>query len=172
MKRSHTIATIAMALACSSAMAQDKTAVAEVAPASGSKVSGTVTFTQKGDKILVQVKLAGLSALHGFHIHEKGDCSAPDGASAGAHFNPGAAKHGDRSDKTRHAGDLGNIAQAQPDAPAVEDSFEVSGITIGTGGTDDIVNRAVIVHAFPDDGRTQPTGGAGKRIGCGVIAIK
>lgn len=64
-------------------------AEARLAPTQGNKVSGTVTFVQSGAKMKVFAEVSGLTpGLHGFHIHEKGDCSAPDGTSAGGHFNP------------------------------------------------------------------------------------
>ena len=66
-----------------------------MAPTQGNKVSGTVTFVPSGDKLKVFAEVSGLTpGLHGFHIHEKGDCSAPDGTSAGGHFNPTSKPHG------------------------------------------------------------------------------
>lgn len=85
-------------------------AVASLSPTQGNKTSGTVSFVQKGDQILVDARVDGLSpGLHGFHVHEKGDCSAPDAMSAGGHFNPGGRAHGGPSHADHHAGDLGNL---------------------------------------------------------------
>src|SRR5437016_3912546 len=83
-------------------------AVAELHPASGSQVSGTVTFTQHGNQVTVVADVQGLppNTSHGFHIHERGDCSAPDAMSAGGHFNPDSHPHGGPSSPMHHAGDL------------------------------------------------------------------
>ncbi len=144
-------------------------AEAKITPLGGSQIAGSVTFTQKKDRVQVHATLTGLTGVHGFHIHEKGDCSAPDGASAGPHFNPGKAEHGGRSGAPRHGGDLGNL---ESQSGNVDVKFEVEGLTVGTGAPDDIANRAVIVHAGPDDLKSQPAGNSGKRVGCGVIALK
>src|SRR5690606_12977997 len=86
-------------------------AVAVLSPASGSKVSGTVTFTQVENGVRVVAEVRGLDAdgTHGFHVHEFGDCSAPDATSAGGHFNPTGAPHGAPTDEKRHVGDMGNL---------------------------------------------------------------
>ena len=144
-------------------------ATALLAPTKGNQTSGTIQFTQKGAVVLVEARIAGLkpNSKHGFHIHEKGDCSAPDASSAGGHFNPGAMPHGAPGSAQRHAGDLGNLSA---DAGGFAHlSIEVSGISLSA---DDIsvVGRAVIVHAQPDDLKSQPTGNAGARIACGLIS--
>ena len=108
--------------------------------------------------------------LKGIHIHEKGDCSAPDGASAGLHFNPGGKAHGGTSGTERHGGDLGNLeADSYGDATI---NVDVEGISAAAGGANSVVGRGLIVHADPDDFKTQPTGNSGKRLACGVIAAK
>jgi superoxide dismutase, Cu-Zn family len=169
-----TILSMAALLAISGCalMSSTKETVAEatVAPTQGNTAAGKVRFTQKGDFVKVEIELAGLTpGAHGFHIHEKGDCSAPDGMSAGGHFNPSKSVHGASDAPVRHAGDLGNVvAGADGKVTAV---VETSGMSVGTGDNG-IVGRAVIVHASPDDLKTQPTGNAGKRVGCGVIGAK
>src|SRR5262249_7414019 len=97
--------------AVSFAQAQEVTkATAQLEPKSGSQVTGTVTFTKVGDDVQVLADVQNLKpGRHGFHIHEKGDCSAPDAASAGAHFNPAQKHHGGPASLERHAGDLGNV---------------------------------------------------------------
>jgi len=144
------------------------TATAQVEPTTGNKASGTVTFTQQGDKVRVVAEISGLkpNAQHGFHIHEKGDCSAADGTSAGGHFNPAGAKHGHYAHKTSHAGDMPNL-KADASGKATF-SHDLEGVTLADGATS-IVNRAVVVHAGPDDYASQPAGNSGARIGCGVI---
>ena len=153
---------------CAGMMGSGPRALANLEPTRGNTTAGTVTFQQQGDRLTVQVKVDGLKPgqEHGFHIHEKGDCSSGDGMSTGGHFNPAGKPHGPQ-DTDHHAGDLPALkADAQGRA---EVKFQVAGITIGTGATD-IVGKGLIVHAQPDDYRTQPTGNAGARVACAVIA--
>ena len=102
---------------------------------------------------------------HGFHVHEFGDCSAPDGTSAGAHFNPTKKPHGAPDNAERHVGDLGNIT-ADESGKAHYDRIDT---VIELNGENTIVGRSVIVHAKADDFVSQPAGNAGSRIACGVI---
>jgi Cu-Zn family superoxide dismutase len=145
------------------------TATAVLAPTKGNQVSGTVQFKQRGEVVQVDVKVTGLkpNGTHGFHIHEKGDCSAADASSAGGHFNPDKSPHGGLSSEKRHAGDLGNL-QADANGYA-QASIQVSGITLDAGATS-VIGRAVIVHANPDDLSSQPSGNAGARVACGLIS--
>ena len=150
------------------AHAQDVTkAVAKLDSKSGSKVTGTVTFTKMGDDVQVVADLQGLSpGKHGFHIHEKGDCSAPDAASAGGHFNPMHQHHGGPTSAEHHVGDLGNI-EADAAGKAHLDWKGKMNLT----GTDSIVGKSVVVHDKEDDLKTDPAGNAGPRVACGVIEI-
>ncbi len=153
--------------ACFAAAVQAQTATATLAPTAGNNVKGTVTFTQKSDKVTVDAKLSGLKpGAHGFHVHEKGDCSAPDGMSAGGHFNPTGKPHGDPNAPDHHAGDM-PMLQSDASGNATL-SIELGVITVGSGATD-VVGKSVIVHADPDDFKTQPTGNSGARVACGVI---
>src|SRR5215467_15130769 len=94
--------------ACLAAAAQSQTATATLAPTAGNTAAGSVTFTQSGDKVTVNAKLTGLApGGHGFHINEKGDCSAPDAMSAGGHFNPSGMPHGGPMSDMHHEGDMG-----------------------------------------------------------------
>lgn len=140
---------------------------ARLRPTKDSMTSGVVEFTEKADgKLDISVELAGLAeGKHGLHIHENGDCSMPDGSSAGEHFSPGGRTHGSPTDAVHHAGDLGNvtadergIAIARLETP----DFKLS-------GQYGIVNRAVIVHADEDDFLSQPSGNSGDRVACGVV---
>jgi superoxide dismutase, Cu-Zn family len=153
--------------ACLSAAVHAQTASATLAPTAGYATSGTVTFTQKGDKVTVAAKLSGLApGGHGFHIHEKGDCSAPDAMSAGGHFNPSGKPHGAPDTSDHHAGDMAMLqADASGNATLTAD---LAGVSIGSGAGD-IVGKSVIVHKDGDDYKTQPTGNSGARVGCGVI---
>lgn len=155
----------AACLAAAAAAAQ--TATATLAPTAGNTTAGTVTFVQKGDKVMINAKVSGLApGGHGFHIHEKGDCSASDGTSAGGHFNPSGKPHGDPHATDHHAGDL-PMLQADASGNATL-SAELGVMTVGSGVTD-IVGKSVIVHKDPDDFKTQPTGNSGARVACGVI---
>ncbi len=141
-------------------------AVAELKPTQGSQVRGTVTFTLTTYGVRVAADITGLTAGdHGFHIHEKGDCSAPDGSSAGGHFNPSGMPHGGQRDEQRHVGDLGNVV-ADDSGKA---HYEVVDRFLAFEGTNSIIGRAVIVHEKVDDLKSQPTGNAGGRVACGVI---
>jgi len=143
-------------------------AIAVLHPGKDSKVAGTVHFKKEGSGVHVTGTLTGLAAgNHGFHIHEFGDCSAADFTSAGGHFNPAGNPHGGPKDPKRHEGDMGNI-EATPDGNATIDYVDSE---LRFEGTRSIVGRGVIVHANPDDFKTQPTGNAGGRVACGVIGI-
>ncbi len=142
--------------------------VAVVRPTQGNDCRGVVRFTQEGaDAVKIVADIEGLkpNSKHGFHIHQFGDCSAPNGKSAGGHYNPEGHAHGRSSDSKHHAGDLGNL-QADDRGKASYEQM-ILGITIA-GGKNPILGRGVIVHAKSDD-FGQPTGNAGSRIGCGVI---
>ncbi len=142
-------------------------AMATLEATKGNTTVGMVMFHQRGEQILVHARIEGLKPgqEHGFHIHEKGDCSSGDGMSSGGHFNPAGKPHG-AQDADHHAGDLPALkADAQGRADA---KFQLMGVTIGSGAAD-IVGRGLIVHAMPDDYRTQPTGNSGARIACAVI---
>ena len=141
-------------------------AQAVMKPAKKQKAKGVVHFTQSGDKIKVEAMLEGIKpGPHGFHIHEKGDCSAPDFSSAGGHFNPTGKPHGDHSSPEKHIGDMGNIIANAKGKVSV--TLEISSATIG--GPNGLLSKAVIVHEKADDLKTQPTGDSGGRIACGVI---
>lgn len=143
-------------------------AVAPLQSTSGNTATGAVSFTQNGDKVRVSGVVRGLkaNAEHGFHLHQKGDCSSPDAMSAGGHFNPDNQPHGQHSGPHHHAGDLPSL---KADASGVAQfSFETSAISVGSGASD-VVGRALIVHRDADDYTTQPTGNSGPRVACAVI---
>ena len=158
----------AVLAACQSTPAEAPRATAALQPTKGSKAFGEATFEQVGDKVRVIVFAQNLPPDRelGFHIHEAGDCSSGDGMSAKGHFNPHGKPHGHPSSAERHAGDLPSL-KAGKDGRAKID-VTVDAISIGKG-PGDIVGRGLIIHADPDDYKTQPTGNAGARIACGVI---
>ena len=149
-----------------------KEAKAELAPTTKptkSKAKGTVTFKEVDGGVEITATLEGLKAGdHAWHIHEKGDCSAPDASSAGEHFNPTNMKHGGPDAEEHHAGDFGNL-QADKTGKATK-TFVMKGITIADGAAS-IVGKGFIVHDKKDDLKTQPSGNAGGRIACGVIEL-
>ena len=143
-------------------------AMAPLQAKSGSQVGGTIFFSQQSSGLRVVARVGGLkpNQEHGFHVHETGDCSAPDAMSAGGHFNPTGQPHGPQS-MAHHGGDMPSLkADAAGNA---EVTFTMDGATLA-GATDGVIGKAVIVHAQPDDYKTQPTGNSGGRIACGVIA--
>jgi len=135
---------------------------------SGANAKGTVNFTWKGHDVLVTGNFSGLkpNAEQGFHVHEKGDCSAPDATSAGGHFNPDAKAHGMPGSGSHHAGDMPNIkSDANGNASY---SATISGFAVNNGPTG-ILGKSVVVHRDPDDYKSQPAGNSGPRIACGLI---
>lgn len=144
-------------------------AIAVLHSTAGQHCHGVVRFTQDGDSVKVVAELEGLNPgqKHAFHIHQYGDCSAPDGMSAGGHYNPEGHQHGLPDSASRHAGDLGNV-EADKDGKAHYE-ITVNNVTI-LGAKNPILGRGVIVHAKVDDGG-QPVGNAGARIACGVIGV-
>jgi len=153
--------------ACAS-QPQGPSASAQLLPTKGSMTTGSVTFTQTGSKVLVNAEIRGLkpNAEHGFHIHEKGDCSSGDGMSTGGHFNTTMQGHGAHGIGNHHSGDLPSLlADANGNAKL---TFESLTITVDSGVAN-IIGRGLIVHRDPDDYKTQPTGNAGPRLACAVI---
>jgi len=143
-------------------------AMCTLSPASDSQVKGWVKFTQKNGYVEIEGEVTGLTpGKHGFHVHEKGDCSAPDATSAGGHFNPEHKAHGAPTSKTRHVGDLGNI-KGDKNGTA---KFKFKDKVIQLSGEDSILDKSLILHADLDDMKTQPTGNAGKRVACGIIEL-
>lgn len=128
---------------------------------------GTVTFTQSGTRTTVVADLTGAPAgMHGFHVHETGECAPPDFASAGDHFNPMGAIHGGPTDPDHHAGDLGNIQIADDGSGHLE--LDTDLLTVEPG-MHSVVGKAVILHEGTDDFVSQPSGAAGDRLACGVV---
>lgn len=146
-------------------------ATATLQATQGNAVAGSIAFTVADDgRLHASGDISGLApnSEHGFHIHEKGDCSAPDGSSAGGHFNPASTEHGSIDAGVHHGGDMPNIvADAQGNAHV--DGPVSSNVNAGKGDAADIIGRGLIVHADPDDYHTQPTGNAGARLACAVI---
>ncbi|HVS14390.1 MAG TPA: superoxide dismutase family protein [Thermoanaerobaculia bacterium] len=145
-------------------------ALATLAPTEGNRAAGTISFTETEIGVRVSALLTGVpEGVHGIHVHENGDCSAPDASSAGGHFNPQATPHGPQVSLSaqRHAGDLGNLVAGADGSAAYEGVDLVLGF-----GADTLVGRAVVLHGGRDDLTSQPAGDAGPRIACGVIEAR
>jgi len=142
-------------------------ASATLAARSGSAVSGTVNFFEAAGGVRIEAQVSGLTpGEHGFHVHDVGDCSAPDASSAKGHFNPAGKAHGTHDGAEHHGGDMPNlVANAQGEARY---AVELKGVSLS--GANGIGGRSVVIHADPDDYKSQPAGNSGKRIACGVIA--
>jgi superoxide dismutase, Cu-Zn family len=131
-----------------------------------SKVSGTVHFTEEAGGVHVVADVKGVKpGEHGFHLHEKGDCSTPDYKSAGGHFNPAKAPHACDPTDPRHAGDFGNITVDKDGNGHLD--FTTKALSFE--GPNSVLGKAVILHTGVDDCKTQPTGNAGDRLACGVV---
>ena len=147
-----------------------KQANAMIGSLSDSGVTGTAVFTQDGDQITLMIEIQGASpGLHAVHIHAYGDCSAPDGKSAGGHWNPTDVAHGKWGEGEFHLGDIGNITVGEDGMGSI--TLTTNLWEIGTGSDVDVVGKSIIVHADADDFISQPSGNAGARIGCGVIVL-
>jgi len=154
---------------CAATTPAGPSASAQLMSTKGNSVTGQVLFAQKGDKVLVSGEIRGLApnTEHGFHIHDKGDCSSGDGMSTGGHFNPDNKPHGDHDHGEHHAGDLPSL---KADASGIAHlNFESGTITLGNSKMTDILGHGLIVHRDPDDYKTQPTGNSGPRLACAVI---
>jgi len=143
--------------------------VATLKPTRGNTAAGTLWFAQDGADVVVRGRITGLvpNQEHGFHVHEKGDCSSDDATSAGGHLNPDGKRHGPPNGE-HHAGDLPAI-KADANGVALVRA-RVAGTLLGAGA-EDIAGKAIVVHAASDDYTTQPTGNSGARIACGVVGI-
>jgi Cu-Zn family superoxide dismutase len=165
------IAAVALLAGCASTTPAPLRAAAVLEARSGSTVTGRVDLSESDGRVHAHVELAGLApnSEHGFHVHEKGDCSAADATSAGGHYNPTGAMHGRAGTSPHHAGDLPSLmADAHGN---VRVDLVLAGVTLAPGPTS-IVGRSLVVHRDPDDFTTQPAGNSGPRVACGVIAVK
>ena len=132
---------------------------------------GLGTFTEASDGLRIEVTGVGLApGPKGIHIHAVGKCEPPDFVSAGAHFNPAGKKHGRLSPEGAHGGDLPNLTVTPVGAAGLDVSTKAATLKegvpaslFGAGGT------SLVIHALPDDEKTDPTGNSGGRIACGVV---
>lgn len=144
------------------------TARVQLRNASGVSV-GEATLQQTPSGVLLTADLSGLPpGTHGMHLHAIGRCE-PDFAAAGPHFNPGAKLHGARNPGGKHAGDLTNIHV--PESGRLRVELLLSDVTLGgaPGALLDADGASLVVHGLADDYATDPAGGSGARIACGVV---
>ena len=151
----------------------EKSIVVEMKASNNSMVEGEVTFTEKDGRVKMKGVFSGLNpeSIHAIHLHEKADCSANDGTSAGGHWNPTNEKHGKWEDKAGfHQGDIGNLKTDKDGKSTI--TFETDNWCIGCDDeTKNIIGKGIIVHKDKDDFTSQPTGNAGDRISCGEIKL-
>ncbi len=169
MKKLFAATAVALLASCQSTPDDPPRATAALQPTKGSKAFGEATFEEvEAGKVRVIVFAQGLrpEREHGFHIHEAGDCSSGDGMSTKGHFNPHGKPHGHPTSGERHAGDLPALKAGKDGRANLDVTMDI--ITVRPGPAS-VVGRGLIIHADPDDYKTQPTGNAGARIACGVI---
>lgn len=133
---------------------------------SGTFTQGYIDFSQSGKEVTMTVNAYKLKpGEHAIHIHEKGDCSATDGSSAGGHWNPAGNDHGKWESEHFHMGDIGNLKA--DDNGTAQLVFKTDKWCIGcSDDSKNIIGKSIIIHADKDDFHTQPTGNAGGRVGC------
>lgn len=162
---------LAVLIGCktSSALNPEKILVIAFEPKSNSNVMGTATFIEKNGTVTLVAKITGLTpGVHAIHIHEKSDCSAADGSSAGGHWNPTFKKHGKLGEGEAHKGDIGNFTADAKGNGTV--TFTTSEWGIGSADeTKNILGKGLIVHQGADDYVSQPAGNAGARVACSAI---
>jgi len=175
MKSARLVSVLAVLLAAGcagKATPVDNTARAEVRNGGG-QVVATATFTQVGGAVRVLVEATGLPpGPKGVHIHSVGKCDPPDFTTAGSHFNPGGKEHGALNPKGPHAGDLPNITIGPDGRGRMESTTEQVTLLSAPNSLFDADGSALVIHASPDDFKTDPTGNSGARIACGVIVRK
>ncbi|WP_434391558.1 superoxide dismutase family protein [Melittangium boletus] len=169
MKKLSLVPLFAAALALS-ACGTTKSASAGLESRSGSSTTGQAEFEETSEGVKLTLNVSGATeGKRGAHIHQKGDCSAPDATSAGDHWNPASKDHGP-ADMNHHLGDLGNIqigADGKGSLTVTKKEWKIS-----DGSAEDIVGKAVIIHAGEDDLMSNPSGNSGGRVACGVITAK
>lgn len=171
MKAAKQGAVLALVALCGCGERGPSTAAAVLRDAGGREVGAARLLERRGG-VVVRMEVRDLPpGLHGAHIHEGGECVPPDFISAGDHFDHSGAEHGHLQAAAHHAGDLPNL-EVKPDGRGSIDVL-VPGLTLKGNGPHSLFrdgNATIVIHEHPDDGVSQPSGNAGARIACGVIA--
>lgn len=135
--------------------------------------AGMATFTEVPGGIRIVVDAKGLPpGPHGLHIHEVGKCEAPEFTTAGGHFNPEKKQHGTMNPQGPHAGDLPNVTIGPDGTGRLETTTTRISLASGPASLFDADGSAIVIHAAPDDYKTDPTGNSGGRIACGIVVKK
>ncbi len=162
---------IAVVISCKSSSSNGVASKLNVTfePKSSSNVNGSGIFSEKNGQVTITANFTGLKpGIHAIHIHEKSDCSAADGSSAGGHWNPTFKKHGKLGEGEAHKGDIGNFTADEFGNGSI--TFTTSEWSIGGDDTTkDILGKSLIVHQGPDDYISQPSGNSGARVACSAI---
>lgn len=140
-----------------------------LAPTAGNAVSGMLMLTERANGVALSGSVSGLKADSeaAIHVHEIGDCSAPDASSAGEHFNPTTQPHGNPAGDAHHLGDIPNLKANNEGVAQIDVTVDELALTGPENRS--VANRAIVIHALPDDYKTQPSGASGARVACGVI---
>ncbi len=134
------------------------------------KEVGTATFIPTKGGVKISVQVADLSpGKHGIHIHAAGSCEPPEFKSAGGHFNPFGKQHGLQNPKGAHAGDMPNLTVREDGSAKATLIVKSATLGEGKGSLFGPEGTALVIHADPDNEKTDPAGNAGARIACGVI---
>ncbi|WP_394787579.1 superoxide dismutase family protein [Rhodoferax sp.] len=165
--RVSSLALVCLLAACATPP-QGPSATAQLVATTGNSTNGSIRFTQLPGKVLIQGEVHGLlpNTVHGFHIHEKDDCSSGDGMGTGGHYNPDGHAHGAATGAMHHAGDLPSLQSDANGSAKIQ--YESTDLNVGSG-PHDVIGHGLIVHKDKDDFTTQPTGNSGARIACAAI---
>lgn len=171
MRAIATTAALALALGAGTADAQQPTARATLINPDGEEIGEAQLTETPSHGVLIAIQVEGLEpGTHGFHIHETGECAAPEFATAGGHFAPRGNDHGVLHSGGMHAGDLLNLHVPESGAVATERlAGDVTLRTDAMGSLMDEDGSALVIHANADDYESQPSGGGGPKVACGVI---
>ena len=171
MRNMITMAVLALLVSGSSVAAQQMTARATLVSPEGEEIGHAELVETPNEGVLIRVRVEGLEpGTHGFHIHETGECTAPEFASAGGHYAPRGHAHGLLHPHGKHAGDLLNLVV--PESGAVATERLAPGVTLMAGAHGSLFDAdgsALVIHANADDYESQPAGGGGPKVACGVV---